>query len=232
MFHKKFVELLDVLISHNHHDFAVTVTTNGSIYSQAIVDRLQQFRTVTMEVSIESLDSSNDYIRHPGNHLDIQTNIESYLSLRSDTFSVVLRSVPQLLSAIHYDRLLEFALHNNVMIDSNVLHDPDYLRLNMLPDPIKHRVIDRLGRFVKHDDRGVHDFNLRDTSDLDRTISLHAQNVIDQINQPCHDVAGKIQNLISYCGSMDKARNIRLGDYIPDLADFFERNGYGNTHRN
>ena len=232
MFHKKFAELLDVLVSHNHRDFEVSVVTNGSIYSQAIVDRLLQFRTATIEISIESLDRSNDYIRYPGNYLDTQTNIESYLSLRSDRFSVVLRSVPQLLSAIHYDRLLHFALHNNVMIDSNVLHDPDYLRLNMLPDQIRHSVIDRLSQFVKHDDRGVHDFNLRNTYDLDRAISLHAQSVIDQINQPCHDVAGKIQNLISYCTSMDRARNIRVEDYIPDLADFFERNGYGNTHQN
>lgn len=229
MYHKRFVELLDVLIEHKHCDFGLTVVTNGSIHNTEILHRLQHFRDVQIEISIESLDSSNDYIRWPSSYREIRKNIEAYLAERNERFSVVLRSVPQFLSAVSYDQLIEFALQNHVPIDSNVLHHPDFFCLNLLPDDIKTTVIDRLRRFVKHDDFHMRDINVRNMHDPDRTLGLHAQAVIDQIQQPAQNAQTQIDQLISYCQTMDKARNIRVTDYIPALESFFRKNGYRDT---
>ncbi len=229
MYHKRFTELLDILIQHRHCDFALTVVTNGSICAPEIINRLKKFRDVAIEISIESLDRSHDYIRWPSSYKEIQKNIQSYLAARNEHFSVVLRSVPQLLSVMSYDKLMEFAYQNHLMIDSNVLHDPDFLCLNLLSDDIKNIVVDRLRRFVKHDDVDLQDVNVRNIRDLDRTLSLHAKTLIDQLQQPSQNKQNKIGNLISYCHAMDKTRNIRITDYIPDLGDFFRKNGYRDT---
>jgi MoaA/NifB/PqqE/SkfB family radical SAM enzyme len=226
MYHKRFIELLDVLIEHKHCDFALTVVTNGSIYNPGILQRLRHFRDVQMEISIESLDSSNDYIRWPSSYKEIRKNIESYLAERDERFSVTLRSVPQLLSAVAYDQLIEFAHQNHVPIDSNVLHHPDFLCLNLLPDDIKTHVIDRLRRFIKHDGPYMRDINVRDIHDPDRALGLHAQAVIDQIQKPPRNMPGQIEKLINYCQTMDKVRHIRVIDYIPALESFFLKNGY------
>lgn len=226
MLHKRFWQLLDTLIQQDHCDFVLTFVTNGSIYNSDIVAKLKKFRSVVVEISIESLDCSNDYIRYPSQYLDIQKNIAQYLDHRDSGFDVVLRSVPQLLSAARYDGLLEFALHNGVMIDSNFLHEPAFLALNLLPDTIKQEVIQRLSRFVQDETVIINDLNLRDSTNLARSLSLHARQVIAQINIPCVDFQGKWQALIRNCRTMDRVRKLDAGLMIPDLAECFRQKGY------
>jgi pyruvate-formate lyase-activating enzyme len=228
MYHKRFWQLLDTLIENDHCDFSLTFVTNGSIYDTSIISKLKKFRSVAIEISIESLDASNDYIRYPSKYIDIRRNIQQYLYHRSQDLSVVLRSVPQLLSATRYDSLLEFARDNEVMIDSNVLHSPSFLALNVLPDAIKHDVIQRLNRFVCHEGSRVNDINLRDSTDIDRSLSLHAQTVIDQINIPCPDQEEKWKELVEYCRKMDQIRKVDATQMIPDLAAYFQQWGYHN----
>lgn len=226
MYHKRFWQVLDTLIDHNHCDFALTFVTNGTRFDDTIVTKLKRFRSVAVEISIESLDSSNDYIRHPSHHSDIEHNIQNYLDHRCQEFDVVLRSVPQLLSAPRYDRLLEFALDHRVMIDSNVLYSPAFMAANMLPESIKQQVVDRLGRFVKHQTHTAEDLNLRNISDLQRSLSIHAQKIIDQINLPCADVDDKWKSLVDYCKKMDRVRNLDVTEMVPDLAEHFINRGY------
>lgn len=226
MLHKRFLQLLDTLIQNDHCDFALTVVSNGSIYNSGIVAKLKKFRSVAIEISIESLDCSNDYIRYPGKYLDIQKNITQYLDHRDSGFDVVLRSVPQLLSAPRYDGLLQFALDNGVMVDSNFLHQPSFLALNLLPNTLKQDVIQRLSRFVQDEALIINDLNLRDSTNLGRSLSLHARQVITQINIPCVDREDKWQALIRHCRTMDRVRKLDAGLMIPDLAECFRQEGY------
>jgi sulfatase maturation enzyme AslB (radical SAM superfamily) len=226
MYHKRFWQLLDLLIANDHCDFSLTFVTNGSIYNPDMIAKLKKFRSVAIEISIESLDSSNDYVRYPSHYRNIQENIKQYLDQRSQDLDVVLRSVPQLLSAANYDRLLEFARQNRVIIDSNVLHSPSFLALNVLPEQIRQDVIQRLSRFVQHKDTSIKDLNIRDSTDLDRCISVHAQMVIDLINIPCPDREAQWSELVQYCRKMDKVRKMDVTQMIPDLADYFIQSGY------
>jgi len=226
MYHKRFWQVLDTLIDNNHCDFALTFVTNGTRYDGEIVTKLKKFRSVAVEISIESLDSSNDYIRYPSHYRDIAQNIEHYLGHRCKEFDVVLRSVPQLLSASRYDRLLEFALDHRVMIDSNVLYSPDFMALNMLPESIKQEVVNRLDKFVTHQTRPVEDLNIRNITDIQRSLSIHAKRIIDQINFPCTDADHKWQSLVAYCKKMDRVRNLDVTEMVPDLAEHFINWGY------
>jgi len=226
MYHKRFRELIDILVERNHSDFALTFVTNGSIYDADLMSKLQRFHSITIEISIESLDTSNDYIRFPSSYREVQHNIERYLTHRSDKISVVLRSVPQFLSVTKYDLLLKFAREHHVIIDGNALHSPAFLALNVLPDSIKRLAIERLSVFLQPSQRRVNDINLRDASDIDRCMSLHAQMVIDQINMPCEDQIGKWRQLVDYCRRMDAVRGLDVIQAIPDLGDFFEQQGY------
>jgi pyruvate-formate lyase-activating enzyme len=227
MYHRRFLQLLDTLIEHDHCDFALTVVTNGSIFDPGIIDRLEKFREAVIEISIESLDLANDYIRYPSNYQNIQKNIEQYMGARTANISVVLRSVPQFFSVLGYDRLLEFARDHNVMIDSNILHKPSFLKANLLPEDIKFSVVDRLSRFVRAENpAGVKQINLRDITDLDQSLSRHAQMVIDEVVQSASDRSEQIKNLVDYCKKLDLARQISVKSYVPELASFFEQHGY------
>jgi len=232
MYHKKFLELLDVLIAHDHRDFVLSIVTNGSVFDQAVLQRLRQFREVIIEISIESLDASNDYIRYPSRYQHIQKNIEHYLAQRDAQFSVVLRSVPQLLSVLNYDRLLDFARQHHILIDSNILHRPAYMHMSLLPKDIKTLVIDRLSKFTTAHKDSIDDANIRDITDLDRRLSAHARTIINQLQQYPSDGQQQLRQLIAHCQKLDRARNITVKDYVPELVDFFHENGYDDTGTN
>jgi organic radical activating enzyme len=225
-YHKKFIDLLDVLIDNNHCDFTLSIVTNGSIYDGEIIAKIAKFANVIIEISVESLDPSNDYIRYPSKIDVTQKNIECFLSHRSDKISVVLRSVPQFLSMTRYVKLLEFARHNKVMIDSNFLQSPSFMSVNLLPENIKKNVIKDLEKFIVHQDPSVIDINLRNVIDIDRSLSQHAQRIINQINIPCNNKEQQWKLLIDYCRKMDVVRKINVMDFIPDLADFFNTADY------
>lgn len=226
LYHKKFIELIDRLVQEDHTNFHLTFVSNGTIYNRDIIEKLSKFQSVAMEISIESLDSSNDYIRFPGNYQQIKQNIEAYCQHRSEKFSLVLRTVPQLLSISHYEQIMYFAQQQKIMIDSNVLHDPDFLKLNLLPDDIKQKAIDKLSKFLVGHRPSVKDKNFRDVSDLDVRLSQHAQHIINQIQEPCNRVDELRRSLIDYCRKFDRERGLDVGTMIPELKNFFVENGY------
>lgn len=229
-YHRRFTELLDRLVDANHCDFDITLVTNGSIYDPETVGRLERFRSVAIEISVEAFDLCNDYIRYPSQFQKIRTSIQGFLSHRSDRLAVVLRSVPQALSALQYHTLLGFAREHQVIIDSNVLHSPDFLAINVLPDHMRSQAIDSIRPYVGHGYNSARDINVRDATDFDRSLSVHAQRVIDQISTPCEERWHKQHQLVGYCSRMDTARKIHLADYVPALAEFFDQRGYRASH--
>jgi sulfatase maturation enzyme AslB (radical SAM superfamily) len=163
MYHKKFKELIHFLVDNNHTNFHFTVVTNGSIYDAELVEMLTKFKSVQIEISIESFDSSNDYIRWPSDTNNIRQNILKYLQHRTDTIDIVLRTVPQLLSLTHYDNVLSFALDNDVVIDSNILYRPDYFQPALLPVDIKNIIRQRIQPYAELDTEqdAVKNINIR-----------------------------------------------------------------------
>jgi MoaA/NifB/PqqE/SkfB family radical SAM enzyme len=220
-FSKRFKELLKLLDQHNHTDFHFTVVTNGSVYDEELIPILLKFKSVAIEISIEGVTNANDYIRHNSNTNEILANIKKWCSHRSSTFDVVLRSIPQALSVLHYDELLTFALSENLIIDSNALHNPSYLKANILPQHLKQIVKDKLSKFIADDiSFSIHDINARDNSRVNAAIRNNASRVLAQLDEPCDDVELARTQFANYCSKYDGARNYHIKDYIPELLDF------------
>lgn len=226
MYHKRFKELVNLLCKKQHTNFHFSVVTNGSIYDPYIVDMLKSFKSVQLEISIEGVDSANDYIRHGHNTKVIISNIKKYLSNKSDNFELIIRTVPHALSVLSYHKLLGFCLDNNLIIDSNPLFRPDYLRSSILPNDIKNTVQDSLKSYIINDTKTSQDINLRNKHRIRDCISNNAKFVISQMNQPMSDLAVNKRRLAKYCESWDKHRRYRIDEYIPGLSNFLRENGY------
>jgi len=226
-FSKRFKELLKLLDQHNHTDFHFTVVTNGSVYDEELIPILLKFKSVAIEISIEGITAANDYIRHNSNTAEILANIKKWCSLRSSTFDVVLRTIPQALSVLHYDELLQFAQDENLIIDSNALHNPAYLKVNVLPDDLKQIVKDKLGKFIKDEVKfSIHDVNTRDNSRVSAAIRNNALRVLAQLDEYCDNTELARTQFANYCKQYDGVRNYHIKDYIPELADFMKEYKY------
>jgi MoaA/NifB/PqqE/SkfB family radical SAM enzyme len=228
MYHKKFKALIHFLVDNNHTNFHFTVVTNGSIYDAELVEMLTKFKSVQIEISIESFDSSNDYIRWPSDTNNIRQNILKYLQHRTDTVDIVLRTVPQLLSLMHYDNVLSFALDNDVVIDSNILYRPDYFQPALLPVDIKNIIRQRIQPYAELDTEhdAVKNINIRNRGRLKQAIAANANLVLGLLNRSVDNIPEKRQALVEYLQRMDRVRKIDVRDYVPELHKFLTEQGY------
>jgi organic radical activating enzyme len=231
-FQPKFLELLKFLSDNNHTDFHFTVVTNGSIYSNELIDYFKLFKSVQIEISVEGVGLANDYIRYPGKTQDIIDNILLYAKHRNDKFDVVLRSVPQILSVLDYASLIEFAWENKLSVDSNILHDPLFLLSSLLPADIKTTSIEKLKKTVSkfesqmHYQDEIHSLNNRNSARLSNNLAQNVDLVIGQISNEVKESQLLTMQLINYCAKLDRYRNIDVRNFVPELTDFFNSNGY------
>jgi molybdenum cofactor biosynthesis enzyme MoaA len=226
LYHKRFRDLIAFLCDNKHTDFHLTFVTNGTIYDPGLMKQLENFKSVQIEISIENFDISNDYIRHPSKTDTIVNNIKKYLAHTDEKCSTVLRTVPQLLSLMHYDKFLDFCLENSVIVDSNVLHRPEFFRPCYLPDTAKQLIKSRLSRFILNDKSVLQDINLRNQSRVTQSISHHASMIIGLLDQESQDKNTVRQDLTDYCARLDKVREHDLREFVPELAEFLDEYGY------
>lgn len=231
MYQRRFKQLLQLLVEHQHVDFHVTVVTNGSIYDAAIFDHLKHFLSATVEVSIEGIGSENDYVRYGANTAAILANIKRMLQHRGPNFDIVIRSVPQALTVTRYHDLLQFCLDHDLLIDSNALSDHVYLRCNILPDQIKSMVIDRLDPYRTGKFQAIHRINARNPQHCPEQIAQNAEFVINHLNAETDNVLQLRHQFAEYCAKFDQTRQWNIAEYVPELADFVKKYGYDQYRR-
>jgi organic radical activating enzyme len=228
LYHKRFKELLKFLNANKHTNFHFTFVTNGSVYDSELVDLLGNFSSVVVEISLEGIGLENDYIRQAGNTEEVVENILKWARHRSDRFDVVLRTVPQALSACNYHKFLQFALDNNLIVDSNVLENPDFLKLNVLPKDLRNQIKQQLSeKFLQSVSVDtVHDINLRNRDRVYQTVQNNAKTVIKLLDEPCVDIEFKQQQFVDYCVNFDRYRKNNIKTHLPDLLDFMNNHSY------
>lgn len=229
MYHRRFKELINLLIQQQHCDFHFTVVTNGSVYDAEVLEMLSKFRSTVIEISIEGIGPENDYVRHTADIQQIQHNIKKILSHRSDRFDVVMRSVPQALTVLSYHDLLQFCLDHDLIIDSNPLYEPEFMGSHVLPDSIKQQVRENLARFAVSNLSRINQINLRNRHNVMAAISSNAQFVLSHLDRPVADLEPQRRQLAKHCATWDRARHFHVRDYVPALTDFLNRYGYNDN---
>lgn len=144
----KFENLIDRLIAAKQTDIYLGFTTNGTVFSPEIMDKLDQFRHVDVGISIECAGLLNDYIRKGSNTQEILDNIDQYLPYRKESHVyVTIRTVPSAISVHTLDDLYRWCISRKVDVMSNVLLHPAYLQIRNLPLNIKQRLLEQYNRW-------------------------------------------------------------------------------------
>lgn len=221
--HKRVLEFVDRCIAANHVGFHFTVVTNGTIYNKEFVEKLKKFLSVQIEISIENLAKSNDYVRWPSSTSEVMSNIEQYLQHRSSVFDVTIRTVPQLLTVLDYCTILEKCQEMDVIVDSNIINRPSFFCPNVLPDHLKDLARERLQKFISgsHQTSQLYNsINVRNRAFVSQSLRDNASMVVASLDAPATDRERQKDKLIEYLKKIDSSRNIRLGDYCPEIAEW------------
>lgn len=230
---KKFEVIIDHLISTNRREISLSFVTNGTAINYEIVEKLKFFKSCDIEVSIESIESNNHYIRQGCDTEKLKQNILFLKNQEGYNFNIVLRTVPQLLSVNTYHKLILWAWENKLPIEGLPLISPSYLAINILPSNLKVlfiREIEQVLNVIKKSNS--ENFKQlaagRDISRLDQQLIKECESIINFLKEPePENVSLLRKNLSQWLFKWDKIFDLNPFEIYPEYNEFLQKIDYG-----
>lgn len=226
LLHKRFVEFVDWAIKNNQTNYYLTFVTNGTIYDEELFNKLQKFKKVVVELSIESLGKTNDYIRLGSTHSQVLANYYNYKNHVGSNLTIVLRTVPQALSIKEYDSIIDFALQNDLPIDNNFLNGPSFLKVNVLPKEVKDSIFQKIS--VKYVD-------ILNSTSVNQEVAVihhpglermktHIKSILKLLQEEEPENIEELRaKFIQHNKNMDKISELKFDEVYPELVSFYEK---------
>jgi len=233
LYNKKFYKFIDWLIEKNYQNLSLSFVSNGTLIDKEILDKLSFFRSADIEISLESIEANNHYIRQGSDTEKVLENLHTLLKYRSNKLNVVLRSVPQLLNVNNYYKYIQFAYNNKISIQSTPLISPDYLAIDVLPADIRNNFITSYEQVRNQIQTGASQMLTlttgRDTSRLEQQLVNECNVVIAMLKQSESENVQQLRyELITWLKRWDKAFALDALDFYPEYKDFLIEYGYCN----
>ncbi len=186
--------------------------TNLSVLKYKDIDVIEvwrHFKSVDIDVSIDAVGVPLNYIRSGSNWVTIEKNLQSLLAIKNQlNINIRLTPVLSILNIWFIIDLLEFAEQHRLPYIIYVLHGPDYLALNVIPDALKNQALAQVVNMQKFKVPGPMIETLR--------------NLINNNDNQC-----LFKHTLNHIMLLDSLRDEKLFDLLPfkDLAiDMILRN--------
>ena len=223
---QKFKSLLEYLIGIGRTNISISFVTNGTLFDQTIIDCLKKFKSADVEISLESIEDNNHYIRQGSNTNAVVAVIENLISQQTDTFHVVLRNVPQLLNINNYHKYIKWAYEKKLSIQSIPLTYPRFLSIDVLPESLRLSFVDRYKQVIEYIEQNPcsHFTTIatgRDVSKLDIQLIAECRAMISLLNQPCpSDIEQLTKDLSQHLTRWDKEFGLNAYDFYAEYWEF------------
>ena len=183
----RFEELVDLLLAAGKTDIYLGFTTNGTVFNEGLLQKLNAFRHVDIGVSIECLGELNDLIRQGSDTQTVLDNIDLYLKHRKQGHVyVTVRPVPSALSVHELDALFKWCVSRELDVMTNMLVRPAYQQIAQLPADVKEQLLEKYGQWEYSEPAPVHS-NPRDPTWFKQHIDNEVKSIITalkQVNDP------------------------------------------------
>lgn len=231
LLNKRFVELLDFLIEADRTSMSISFVSNGTLINPDIIQKLKKFKSFDIEISIESVNRNNDYIRQGSNIKDVLKNIYWLKEQQSDQFHLVIRSVPQLLNINNYDEYIMWAWDNQLPIQGIPLVDPAYLQILVLPLSIRKKIKEKyikLELFLEQQQPNIKTIATgRNVGNLAQQLLRECRSVMAMLDASEPSNVDDLRRELSlWLMRWDKEYKLNAFDYYPEYKDFLVDIGY------
>jgi hypothetical protein len=233
LYNDAFYTICEQLIANGQsEEVIVGTTTNGTIYTDRLAKLIPQFKQFHLGISIESVTALNDYIRYPADIKTVLSNIDRFVALREQNpgLYLTLRITPNVFSVSELDQLFEYIIEKRITAEAcNILHKPECLRMEVMPEDIRQETIAKLeGLVAKHSLVKHNIANIRNPAYIDQVTAdtvieylefLRGYTVPDNVNE-------LRSQLVEFLKSFESLRNNSILDYAPRYKDFLRHIGY------
>jgi sulfatase maturation enzyme AslB (radical SAM superfamily) len=208
-------------------------TTNCSIYSDRLANIISSFKSVHLGLSIESMHEVNDYIRYPSKIGIVSENIKNFLALRENNHELYIqfRITPNIFTVFYLDELLQYALDNGISSEScDILCEPPYLCIELIPNDIKMQAISKLKNFMIRN-KLMYVGKVTNSREKSLCREVMADAVTSYINfletmQPPTNCEDLRFGLVEFLHAFETIRKNSILDYVPEFTDFLMQYGY------
>lgn len=226
----RFEDLVDFMIEHKRFDQCFSFVSNGTVYKPELMSKLSKFKRVGIELSIESLGTQNSYVRQGTDTALVLKNIELYKSWCNDSnINVTIRTAPGALTISTYADLLRYSLQNKFIVKSNMISNPKYLDIVVLPDNIKSvylLALDRLLDELTLVDTTI-DYNASDPNNILMVIKEQVVQCRAALLSPRPPDADQLlAQLVQHCKKWDQVYKLDARSIYPELAEIWDKYGY------
>lgn len=209
--------ILDMLAPYGNQieiKYATNLTTLGK-NNRNIWQYWPKFKSVAVNVSIDGIHNSYEYIRGNASFAELVNNIKQIQTIPNITRIVGAVAV-QVSNIMILDKMIEYFLNNlGIVFYTNMVKYPDVLSIQVLPQELKNIAIERLETVKKL----VPDFKHVKENEILLDITLgQIDGIINFIS--ASDQSHLWNKCIEFNRRLDKTRNQSFEETTPEYLDF------------
>lgn len=225
-----FKKILEALVASDQAQKTIIgFTTNLSVWRDDIIELLVKFQSVHLNMSVETLTPVNDYVRWPAKHGQTQKILDQYLELGNEhRWYLTLRTTPTALTIHDLTSIYDYAWNNQLVVEScNFLHNPAFLRINVLPkiqrDFAKEKLIHWLNQHQSESSGQI--INTRNPNTAQQQVCQDVQSYINYLDT-AEDESYRLPELVDYLKTLESNRKNSILETIPEYEELFRSAGY------
>jgi organic radical activating enzyme len=226
----RFEDLVDTLIAHNRFDVCLSFVTNGTVFNPGLMTKLAGFRRVGIEVSIETVDEHNSYVRQGTDTALVLNNIDRYQAqCNGSSITVTIRPAVSALTIGYFGGLLQYALRKKFTIKSLLVTSPKFLDVQVLPVEVKTQYITQYQDILQqlNNVEMREDFNASDPNNYLLVIKEQTQMCINLLSSGALKNQQQLQQqLVEHCKKWDKVYQYNARVLYPELNQLWDQYGY------
>jgi MoaA/NifB/PqqE/SkfB family radical SAM enzyme len=210
--------ILDMLAPYGHQveiKYATNLTILGINKGRTIYDYWPKFKSVAINVSIDGIGESYEYIRGNGNWKELVDNIKRVQQIPNITRIVGAVAV-QVSNALVLDQMIEYFLDElGIVFYTNMVKYPKLLSIQVLPQELKNEVVEKL-KAVKE---RIPEFKyVKEKPILLKITNEQIDGIINFIN--AKDENHRWSDTIEFNYKLDASRNQSFFDITPEFKKF------------
>ena len=191
-------DLVDIGQSSQMDILYNTNLTTIKYKDKSIIDIWKQFKSVSIQCSIDAIGKPLDYIRSGADWTKINSNLLELLEAAEDSnITITFSPTLTILNIWFIDELYQYAQEKNIRVNLNILTGPDYLALNVIPDSLKSLALDKIDC-------------LESIYNVDKNIILHIKSLINNNTDSLI-----FNHTMSHVLLLDNLRGEKLFDLLP-----------------
>jgi MoaA/NifB/PqqE/SkfB family radical SAM enzyme len=191
----------------------IELNSNCTALREPVMEKLQQFRTVNLTLSIDSAGPYYEYIRYPARWETIRRNVDRLRAMSGPRFKLLGGIVLQVYNALNLTQILEFLDERQIPFIIDVATSPSFLAISVLPKRVREVAAARLDEYAAKRCRP-------EQLDVVRTTAARLRSIPDR------STPENLRTLMLFSNDLDITRNQSARTVHGELLDMLRAEGF------